>query len=67
MMQAIRQTVNVQAGGEIELSVPELEEGMMVEVIVPCLGLAMHRPLPVLTTDRAWTSLNLELAIRVIR
>lgn len=32
-----------------------------------CLSLAIQRQLPVLTTDRAWTKLNLGLEIQVIR
>ena len=32
-----------------------------------CLALAMQRKLPVLTTDRAWESLSLDIDIRVIR
>lgn len=32
-----------------------------------CLALAMHRALPVLTADRAWATLGLDLDIRLIR
>jgi len=32
-----------------------------------CLALAMRESLPVLTTDRVWTSLDLNIQIRLIR
>ena len=32
-----------------------------------CLALALHKSLPVLTTDRVWQQLNLKLEVRVVR